>query len=275
MFKRFVKQRRAFTLIELLVVIAIIAILAALLLPALAKAKHQAKRVRCINNQKQLAMTWMLYVADNMDRVPANGRRDPPDPNNKLWVQGAFFNPMAVRTNEYILSPRYALFADYLKTIGVYVCPTDRAVVREGLREYPKMRSYSLNAYVGWTGPWDDRLSQGYRIFTKQSQMVANMPLGTFLFMDVHPNSICWPPFGVQMVSDSFFNFPGSSHNRAAVVSYSDGHIETHRWTDQRTIGAHSGDYHRHADASPGNKDLAWLRARTTVAKSGTTFPSR
>jgi prepilin-type N-terminal cleavage/methylation domain-containing protein len=258
--------RRGFTLIELLVVIAIIAVLAALLLPALAKAKHQAKRVRCISNQKQLAMTWLLYVADNMDRVPANGRRDPPDPNNRLWVQGAFFNPATVRTNEYILSPRYALFADYLKTIGVYVCPTDRDVVKDGGRDYPKLRSYSLNAYVGWTGPWDSRMSSAYRIFQKQSSMVANMPLGTFLFMDVHPNSICWPPFGVQMVTDSFFNFPGSSHNRAGVVSFSDGHVETRKWSDPRTVAAVSPDYHRHSDVSPRNADLIWIRARTTVA---------
>ena len=258
-------MRRAFTLVELLVVIAIIAILAALLLPALAKAKLHAKQIKCLNNEKQLTVTWLLYVADNMDFVPANGRRDPPDPNNKLWVQGAFVNPAAVRTNEFILSPRYALFADYIKTIGVYVCPTDREVVRDEMTDYPKTRSYSLNAYVGWTGPWDSRLSSGYRVFRKHSQMVANMPRGTFLFMDVHPNSICWPPFGVQMDIDRFFNFPGSSHNRAAMVSFSDGHAEKHKWTDQRTITAYSANYHGHAETSYGNKDIVWMRERTTV----------
>jgi prepilin-type N-terminal cleavage/methylation domain-containing protein len=261
----FVSSRRAFTLIELLVVIAVIAILAALLLPALAKAKRQAKRIQCVNNQKQLATTWLLYVGDNMDFAPANGRIDPPNPNVKLWVQGAFVNPATVRTNEFILSPRYALFADYIKTIRVYVCPTDREVVRDGGTDYPKLRSYSLNAYVGWTGPWDTRLSSAFRVFKKHSQMVANMPQGTFLFMDVHPSSICWPPFGVQMATDTFFNFPGSSHNRGAVVSFSDGHIETHKWTDQRTVTAQSANYHNHAESSSGNKDLVWMRERTTV----------
>jgi prepilin-type N-terminal cleavage/methylation domain-containing protein len=84
------KGYQGFTLIELLVVIAIIAILAALLLPALVRAKTAAKKIQCINNEKQLATTWMLYASDNADWLASNGqnRVEPPSPSLKLWVQG-------------------------------------------------------------------------------------------------------------------------------------------------------------------------------------------
>ncbi|MCX6923642.1 MAG: prepilin-type N-terminal cleavage/methylation domain-containing protein [Verrucomicrobia bacterium] len=198
--RAFHKGRRGFTLIELLVVIAIIAILAALLLPALALAKMAAKKVQCINNQKQLATAWILYAGDNSDWVPANGETYPPSTTVKLWVQGAFYYAEANTNTAYILDPKYALFGNYIKTTKVYLCPTDRNTVTLSGRQYPKLRSYSLSAYLGWVGEWDHRLgpedSRGYplyKIFKKHSEITPAMPSGVFLFQDVNPNSICWP----------------------------------------------------------------------------------
>jgi len=261
------RSRSAFTLIELLVVIAIIAILAAMLLPALARAKSAAKMVQCINNQKQLATVWFVYSGDNNDKLVANGHDDPPDQTKPKWVQGAFYHVIYNTNTTFITDPRYALFANYIRTTKIYLCPTDRPTIPLGGALYPRLRSYAMNNYLGWVGEWDDRLSTAYKIFGKHSQITANMPAGVFLFQDVDPNSICWPYFGVYMSQDAFFNFPNSSHNRGGVVSFADGHVERHRWGDQRTLTAYSPDYHRHSDASPRNSDLVWLRDRTTVHK--------
>jgi len=117
-------------------------------------------------------------------------------------------------------------------------------------------------------GNWDSRLSTAFRVFSKESEMTTVAPAsGFFTFQDVNPDSICWPFFGVYMDRDAFFNFPNASHNRGGVVSLADGHVEYHRWRDQRTITAYSPSYHDHNDSSPGNVDLAWIRDRTTVRR--------
>jgi prepilin-type N-terminal cleavage/methylation domain-containing protein/prepilin-type processing-associated H-X9-DG protein len=258
---------RGFTLVELLVVIAIIALLAALLLPALARARMAGKKIQCLNNQRQLAAVWVMYTGDNNDWLVLNGENYPPSTSVKLWVQGAFYYPEANTNWSYLLDPKYALFANYLKASKLYLCPTDRSTVTVAGQTYPKLRSYSLNAYLGWVGSWDQRLSQPFKVFKKYSELARPMPAGTFAFQDVNPNSICWPYFGVQMLQDSFFNFPNSSHTGSGVISFADGHVEAHRWRDQRTVTAYSPDYHHHQDYSSNNRDIDWLRERTTVRK--------
>ena len=176
------QHRPGFTLIELLVVIAIIAILASMLLPVLARAKAAGKRIPCVNNQRQLAATWHMYASDNNDVLVANGHNDPPSISRPEWVQGAFYHVLYNTNDTYITDPRYALFANYISTTKVYLCPTDRPTINLGGALYPRMRSYALNNYLGWVGEWDDRLSTQYKVFRKHGEIVSPMPAGVFLF---------------------------------------------------------------------------------------------
>jgi prepilin-type processing-associated H-X9-DG protein len=252
-------------LVELLVVVAIIGLLAALLLPTLVRAKGAAKSVQCNNNLRQLDATWLMYSDDNSDRLPSNGLIDPPDPGRKLWVQGSFYHVVNDTNSVLLLDPAYALFGSYVHSVKTYLDPTyPENVVFAGVA-YPKVRSYALNAYLGWTGIWDPRLDLAFKVFRKQSDLVAPGPGRTFTFQDANPKSICWPYFGVFMSEDRFFNWPNSDHNGGGEVAYADGHVERHRWKDPRTIRAYSYDYHVHMDDSPANPDLVWLRKRTTI----------
>jgi hypothetical protein len=86
--------------------------------------------------------------------------------------------------------------------------------------------------------------------------------------MDVNPANICAPAFGVDMDADVLFNYPSCLHNLAGVVSFSDSHVETHKWLDARTRKkVPNGQVIHHTDASPNNQDLNWIRLRTTTKK--------
>ena len=269
-----IQCRSGFTLIELLVVIAVVGILAGLLLPVLSKAKAQARRTQCINNQKQLQMTWTLYSGDHGDALVLNGGGTPstlkPD---RLWVLGDthFYYPPFTNI-EMLVNPQYAAFGDYLKAAAVYKCPEDKSVLRPDLGPgltsntagVPKIRSYSMNVYMGYKQ--STQITPGYKIFRKSSDLSSASPSGLFVFQDVHPDNLCYPAFVVNMPGDSdgFFHYPSSLHNRRGVIAFADGSVETHRWTDSRTMPRVTGGVLAHWDSSPGDADLTWVRERTT-----------
>jgi prepilin-type N-terminal cleavage/methylation domain-containing protein/prepilin-type processing-associated H-X9-DG protein len=256
----------AFTLLELLVTIGIISLLAAFLLPMISKAKSHAKTIVCINNAKQLINAWQMYSTDQNDLLVANGRNDKGTTSRPLWVQGQSVDISQSTNEDYILNPQFALFAPYIQSAQNYLCPNDKQTVAQGANIVParRNRSYAMNPYMGWVGPWDGRLSTNFQIFRTQSH-VASAMTEAFVFQDGHPNSICWPFFGVQMERDAFYNFPNSTHNGQGVLAFSDGHVERHRWVDPRTVEAKSAEYHSHFDKSPNNEDIYWLRSVTTV----------
>jgi prepilin-type N-terminal cleavage/methylation domain-containing protein/prepilin-type processing-associated H-X9-DG protein len=264
---------RAFTLIELLVVIAVIAILASLLLPALALAKSEALRIQCVNNQKEMVLAWSMYSGDNHEALVLNGGDTSPiSTTAHLWVYGGNHGDPETLTNvQYLIGGHYALLASVQPAAAVYKCPADLSkwTVTEGGVKVFEQRSYSLNSYMGAAGAnliLPLFLDPGFRVYMKYAQLAADSAANRFVFMDVNPASICTPGFGVDMSGESFIHFPSFLHRRQGVVSYADGHVESHKWLDPRTmVSAPAGDqFIPHGVYSPNNKDLLWITQRTT-----------
>lgn len=280
------RSRTAFTLIELLVVIAVIAILAALLLPALSKAKDQAYRIQCLNNLKQLSLTWQIYSGDNAEHLVSNGYST--DPTKRTWVAGNEHTDNAAFGNtNYLTDPQYALFADYLKTAAVYRCPADRSTLAVGGIYQSRIRTYALNSYFNWEYGILNNNAPAYMNFRKTSDFGGHNPSELFTFIDTSPVSVCFPAFEIILDSSSFFfHRPSVEHNHLGNVAFADGHVESHRWTNPQTWNlAHTvnvtgpspdpdwrhsaggdGDHIRIISGS-GNQDLQWLRQHASVLK--------
>ncbi|MDB4589276.1 type II secretion system GspH family protein [Verrucomicrobia bacterium] len=260
---------RGFTLIELLVVISIIAILASMLLPALSKAKGAAHKAYCINNQRQLNIAWLLYAEDHGKMVPNGYVESTTLGLQRPWVSGGTHVERFMHTNSQLLTnPSYSAFAQggYVGSANTYKCPADRRPTFFQGVNYRGVRSYSLNAFFGWVFPGAVNYGSGYHAYSKPSQLAGMKASDVFTFIDVNSDSICYSGFITKMgTSEQFFHIPGAYHNGRGAAAFVDGHVETLKWKDQRTI---TNKTILHFEASEGNPDLKWLQAHAAERES-------
>ncbi len=261
-------------MIEVLVVIAIIAIIAALLLPTLSRAKARADAVNCMSNLKQLQNAWHMYANENNDFITGNDWNSEAGVNGTMrgnlnWVTGRLDPRQSDNTDNtntlLLLDPQWASLGPYTKSAKLYRCTASKVMAKEGDGYYPVVRTISMS---GWMGYNSTLWNRGYQLFRKTADLVRLSPSDALVFIDERDDSIDDGYFAIDMVAQQLVNFPAGYHAGSGAVTFADGHAEIHRWRSPEVLARQQSGVeavkHEFLPVSPNNTDLVWLRAHAT-----------
>jgi prepilin-type N-terminal cleavage/methylation domain-containing protein len=279
------RARTGFTLIELLVVIAIIAILAALLLPGLARAKTEAQITACVNDNRQLVLAWTMYAHDNADHLAINSDVSAPFPLNSVnatasWIGGTApdngwldWTTDQNNTNWLYLTqyPAHALFGYLIaNTYKVFACPVNSAFVSPAQRALGwagRCRSCAMDGAIGDGDKYGGlTYSSTFWWAKKMSDLNFPGPSNSWLLMDEHPDSIddgiLYSSYTYTDGTGEFSELPGGQHNGACGIGMADGSSIMHKWQNTLTLHAVTYTYLDNFQVSQ-NQDLAWIAKAT------------
>jgi prepilin-type processing-associated H-X9-DG protein len=239
-----------------------------------------------MSNHRQLCIAWRMYIEDNNDTLLFASESDAAS-YPYTWVTGTLNMDPNNRSNwdpdkDITKSPMWPYCG---KSLGIWKCPGDKSFVRVNGVNRPRVRSMSMNVFLGGWGGGNGGWSEldAYKIYLKYTEINDPGPSKTFVFLDMREDSIDMGNFAVDMKGSpkaagaapspmeyGFWDLPGFYHNNGCGFSFADGHSDMKRWIDGRTMpklrpGVDLGSGDRMA--SPNNKDVAFLQDVATRAK--------
>lgn len=266
------RRRRAFTRGDLLIMVALVLLLGAVQLPSFGSTKAGSQAGTCANNLRRLIQAWNMYADDNHGRLAPNNGSNPNHPDG-TWVAGwlDFSSSFDNINTDYLVNSertgRYGLLGPYLKRdASVFMCPADRSQVTAFGRLHARVRSVSMN---NWMGGAAFTSQTEFKVFRKLDDLTRPEPAKAMVLIEEREDSINDGAIFVDMVY-VLWDFPANRHDGGAYLSFADGHVAYRNWRDARTVAPRTPMRELVFPQVPlirDNPDLNFLRSVATALK--------